>query len=110
MDKYYLMVNICPRDIYANNRTLAAGIRTALSLFAFGVIIIKMDIGITIGYAFTILGIIQLIYSEIYYMLQVKKLKDPDYIFIPLYFSIQLILSIIIGVSMLSLLFVIIYS
>ena len=48
MDKYYLMVNICPRDIYANNRTLAAGIRTALSLLAFGVIIIKMDIGITI--------------------------------------------------------------
>ena len=103
-----IMSSICPRDIYANNRTLAAGIRTALSLFAFGVIVIKMDLGIVIGYSFLSLGIIQIVYSEVYYILEVKKLKNKDHIFNANYFDMQLILSCCIGVALISLLFVII--
>jgi len=91
------MSNICPRDIYANNRTLAAGIRTSLSLFAFGILLIKMEIDYKVGYIFNIYGIIQLFYSNIYYILQVKNLKNIDHIFLPSFFDIQFILSFIIS-------------
>lgn len=104
------MSNICPRDIYANNRTLAAGIRTSLSLFAFGVIIIKMNLGSVIGYCFLFLGIIQLIYSEANYLLEIKKLKNPNHIFKANYFDIQICLSFLIGIAMIALLIMIIYG
>ena len=72
---------ICPRDIYANNRTLAAGIRTSLALFAFGILLMKMDVDFNTGYIFNVYGIIQLFYSNIYYLFQVKNLKNTQHVF-----------------------------
>jgi uncharacterized membrane protein YidH (DUF202 family) len=87
---------VCPRDIYANERTLVAGIRTSLALFTFGIVIIKIDTThLMFGNFFGILGIIQMIYSQIYYLIQVKKLKNPDTVFEASYISIQLILSLL---------------
>ena len=87
---------VCPRDIYANDRTLVAGIRTALSLFAFGILIIKFDTNhVIVGTLFNGLGIFQLIYSQIYYFMQVKKLRNPETIFAVNYINFQIIISVI---------------
>ena len=87
--------NICPRDIYANNRTLAAGIRTSLALFAFGILLMKMDVDYNTGYIFNIYGIVQLFYSNAYYLFQVKNLKNTEHIFQARYLDIQFIISLV---------------
>ena len=99
--------NICPRDIYANNRTLAAGIRTSLSLFAFGVILIKMNVDTFTGFTFLVFGIIQLIYSDIYYIIQVRNLKNANHIFRSTYFDPQIIISILILITLCIVLYII---
>ena len=87
---------VCPRDIYANERTIVAGIRTSLALFTFGIVIIKIETRhLMFGKIFGVLGIIQMIYSQIYYFIQVKKLKNPDSVFEASYISIQLVLSLL---------------
>ena len=92
---------VCPRDIYANDRTLEAGIRTSLALFAFGILIIKFDTNnVVIGTLFNILGILQLIYSQTYYLIQIKKFKNPDTIFEGVYINFQIIISTTIIVTM----------
>lgn len=92
---------VCPRDIYANDRTLAAGIRTSLALFAFGILVIKFDTKHNIiGAIFNGLGIFQLIYSQMFYFMQVKKLKNPDIVFTPSYINLQIIITIITVITM----------
>jgi len=84
----------CPRDLYANERTLAAGIRTSLALFSFGIIILNIEDQVEIGSAFKQLGLVQLVFSQIYYVSQIRKLKNVDYIFSASYLSFQLFISI----------------